>query len=205
MFDFSQVKDTPKLKFVGYGINAPVVVCDVTNGETASSTPFIQINVKFQEETDDSKSTTLKLYMSPKAQDISMKKIMHMHQAINKLDVLKSLKSNDLASLAASLKAMWINRPFRLKLSAEEYVGTDMQTGEPKTKIKLNIPFAPFAEAMTPNAEFKSIMNDSDSALTFDKSNKYDYKPLDAASIPTQSSGGFTPPAVTGSEDNVPF
>jgi len=181
MFDFNKVKEIKKLKFVGYGINEPVVVNDVTAGESQTGTPFIQINVKFEGD-DDKNSTTLKLYMSPKAQEISMRKIMHMHQGLNKLTLLKALNAADLASLAASLKGMWINRKFRLKLAGEEYLGVD-QTGYPKTKVKLNIPFPPFVEAMTPNAEYGMVGLSTDSKLMFDKSNKYDYKPLDGAII----------------------
>jgi len=205
MFDFNNIKETAGLKFVGYGINNNVVVTDVSAGENQNGTPFIQIQVKF-DGAEDKDSTTLKLYMSPGAKDMSMKKILHMHQAINKLDLLKSRKFNTQQELAQGLKAMWMGRKFRLKLSGEEYMGVDKE-GMPKIKVKLNIPFAPFAEACTQGAEFPMIADDA-TKLTFDKSNKYDYKPFDPSAggysaAPQASTGGFAPSAST--DDDMPF
>ena len=203
MFDFNEVKETSSLKFVGYGVNNGVVVTDVTSGENQNGTPFIQINVKFKG-ADDKDSTTLKLYMSPGAKAISMKKLMHMHQSLNKLVHLKSRKFDTLNDISTGLKAMWVGREFRLKLAGEEYMGVD-KDGLPKMKVKLNIPFAPFAEAAVHGAEFPAIA-DGDTKLVFTKSNKYDYAPYDPTkgdykpSSP-QSTGNFMPI----SEDYAPF
>ena len=195
-FNFGEVKERKQLSFVGYGVNDSVIITDVVSGATQTGTPFIQINVMFEGADAAKDSTTLKLYMSPKAKDISMQKIMHIHQAVNKLELLKSRNMSTLEEVAMALKAMWINKKLRLKLTGEEYVGVDKE-GAPKTKVKLNIPFAPFAEAMQPGAEFAIAV---DTKLVFDKSNKYDYKPLDA---PAQATGGFTPPV--GLADEAPF
>lgn len=201
MFDFNKVKEISPLKFVGYGVNEPVVVNDVISGESQAGTPFIQINVKFEGD-DDKNSTTLKLYMSEKAQDISMRKILHLHQALNKKTLLNSLSSPTLASLASSLKAMWVNRPIRLKLSGEEYIGSDKDTGLPKTKVKLNVPFPPFAEALTMNAEYAK---EAETKLTFDKKKKKDYKPITDAQV-VDSIKSYTPAGGTPSEnDDMPF
>ena len=196
-FNFNEVKERKQLNFVGYDINDNVVVTDVVDGATQNGTPFIQINVMYEGADATKDSTTLKLYMSPKAKDISMQKIMHMHQALNKLDLLKSRQMNTLQEVALALKAMWVGRKMRLKLTGEEYVGVDKE-GNPKTKVKLNIPFAPFAESMQAGAEFAIAV---DTKLVFDKSNKYDYKPLAAPT--TQASGGFAPPA--GLNGEAPF
>ena len=201
MFDFNKVKEVSKLKFVGYGVNESVVVNDVTSGESQAGTPFIQINVKFEGD-DDKNSTTLKLYMSPRAQEISMRKILHLHQSMNKKTLLNALNSATLADLAASLKALWINRTVRLKLAGEEYIGVDKDSGTPKTKVKLNIPFPPFAEAMTGNAEYPKM---DKTKLVFDKGNKYDYKPIDEAQV-GEAMKSYTPADGKPSEDDgMPF
>jgi hypothetical protein len=198
MFDFNNVKETNKLKFVGYGINEPVVVSDVTSGENQNGTPFIQINVKFKDDVDTN-STTLKLYMSQGALDISMRKIMHMHQALNKKELLTNLNAKSLDDLAGSLKAMWINKEFRLKLAGKEYIGVDKTSGEPKTKVRLDIPFPPFAEALTKNAEYAHAEK---TALKFDKADKYDYKTLSPSEIAQFSA---PKPGNTQDEDSIPF
>ena len=202
MFDFGKVKEDKKLKFVGYGINDAVVVSDVQAGSSQNGTPFIQINVKYDGD-EDKNSTTLKLYMSPKAQEISMRKILHLHQAMNKKELLSKMTAPTLEVLATKLKGMWVNRKFRLKLAGEEYVGV-APDGTPKTKVKLNIPFPPFAEPMNGMAETPAV---TETKLTFDKSNKYDYKALDASALAAQATPVTSSEAFDSfpSDDSMPF
>lgn len=179
MFDFNEVKEPStrgKLKFVGYGINEDVVVSTVTSGKAQTGTDFIEVKVKFKD-APDTESTTLKLYFTAKSTKISMEKIMHIHAAVNKMSLLATRKMGSLEEVASTLNTLWVNRPFRLKLTGEEWPGTDNNTGLPKTKVKLNIPFVPFAEPITALAE-KPAIKVEDTGLTFDKQNERDYKPL---------------------------
>ena len=55
MFNFTEVTDAPKLSFVGYGINEPVVVSDIEVGASEKGTPNLAIKLKFATETEDKK------------------------------------------------------------------------------------------------------------------------------------------------------
>jgi hypothetical protein len=195
MFNFTEVTDAPKLSFVGYGINEPVIVSNVEAGASEKGTPNLAIKLKFATEKDDSNSTTIRLWFSEKAKAIGMRKIMHIHKALGKEETLKNLQAETLDQLAAALKVMWANKPMRIKLTGEEYMGVDKE-GKQKVKVRLNVPFPPFAEALTEGAEKPKVETTS---LTFDKSNSYDYKPLDATQIPVEK------PEVIGGEDDIMF
>ena len=173
MFDFNEIKEGRR--FVGFGINHSVTIVSVENGTSTNGVPFIQLNVKLTGD-EDKNSTILKLYMSPKATNISMRKLMHINSAVGKIETLKKGKYEGIEDLALGLNHLWSDKKFRLKLFAEEYAGQD-KDGNPKTKIRTTIPFTDFAEAIDPGADMHPI-KDEDTQMRFSKKNPDDYKRL---------------------------
>lgn len=212
MFDFGQVKESsPVLKFIGYGKNESVVVVNTEHGLTNNNVPFIDIFVKFKTAEDKDK-TKIKLYMSAAAAPRSMQKIMHLHQAVNKMANIQARSFSNLGEMSDALNSMWAGREFRLKLVGKEYVGVDKE-GSPKVKVKVELPLPPFAEAMSGMGEKPMVTADA-SKLKFDKANKWDYAVLSAedarklahpgGSVAPQPAGpSFDSP--NGLTDDMPF
>ena len=123
-----------KPSFVGYGITDDVTIVNVEDGVSQNGNEFVQLKVKRTGDPDDN-STILKMYMSERAQGISMRKIMNIHRAVDKEDTLKSKSFGNTKELADGLNAMWSGRRFRLKLSASEYE-MENEAGEMVTKLR---------------------------------------------------------------------
>ena len=210
MINFSGVATEPtnkKLQFVGFGLNDNVVVTDVESQLNTNGKPFIRVKFKYADDATDN-STSINLYMTDAASPKSMEKIMHLHQAINKLVGIQSKTYENLEAMALDLKTMWANKPFRLKLQAAEYLGVD-QAGKPKIKIRLGMGLPPFAESMNPYSEMTAIMEQTASALKFDKGNRYDYeqyKPKPGDPVMTGSVQGVSDAnSITTPKDDLPF
>jgi len=188
-FDFKNVPEDKK--YVGYGINNSVTIISVESGVAPNEkkTPFIQINLKITGDTDDN-STIQKLYVTEKSQVITMRKIMAIHSAVNKLEILVDKNFESLDEMAKALNSMWSGRKLRLKLQAEEYLGTD-KDGNPKTKYRTSIPMFDFVEAIAPGADMP-VVADADTKLKFDKNNPNDFKRLD----PSEAQPDVAPPPV---------
>jgi len=174
MFNFENVSAERK-RFVGYDINHDVTIVSVEDGVSQLGKKFIQINVKLTGDEDDN-STILKMYMSEKAEKITMSKLMTIHSAVRKVDTLKDKKFKTLEEMSKGLNELWKGRRLRLKLQAEEWMGED-DAGNPKVRIRTSIPMRQFAEAIDSGAEMPPIA-DADTKLVFNKSNKWDYKRL---------------------------
>jgi len=200
MFNFKNVSvDRPS--FVGYGINHDVTIVGVESGNSQKGTEFIQLNVKKTGDSDDN-ATILKMYFTIKAQPITMRKIMGIHAAVAKLELLKSKSFNSTKELADSLNAMWKGKRFRLKLQGSEYV---LETEEgPVIKTRTEIPMRNFTEAIMGDAE-RAPISDADTKLTFDKNDKWDFRRLSAEDL--AKVGGT--PNETGNDskkdDDLPF
>lgn len=196
-FDFNEVKE--RKSFVGYGINHSVTIIGVENGLSTNGNPFIQINFKNTGDGDDN-ATIQKLYMSDRAKNITMSKIMTIHSAVAKIEQLKNQKFNSIEELTSGLNSMWSGRKFRLKLQASEYLGEDKE-GNEKIKIRTEIPMRDFAEAIDTGAEMFPI-KDEDTQLKFDEKDKWDFKRYDGAP-PTPKTDGGSEDSLK--KDDLPF
>lgn len=174
MFDFKDVSvDRPR--FVGYGINHDVTIVGVESGNSQKGTEFIQLKVKNTGDNDDN-STILKMYFSEKAEPITKRKILNIHSAVAKVDLLTSKTFSTTKELAAGLDAMWAGKRFRLKLQGSEYVIPN-EEGKNALKTRTEIPISRFAEAIMGDAE-KAPVADADTKLTWDKEDSYDFRRL---------------------------
>jgi hypothetical protein len=127
-----------------------------------------------------------------------MRTILHLHNSVSKEGLLKAKNFNSNEELARFLDDNWRNKPIRLKLKGEEYLGQD-RDGNPKVKVKIALPFAPFAEPMNGTAETPSVAKEN-SKLTFNKGSINDFLPL--ANMPdSQTSAPRNMPQV----NDLPF
>lgn len=194
-FDFKEVKE--RSPFVGYGITNSATIVKVTNAVSQNGKPFIQVDFKVTGEKDETASSQ-KFYMSDGAKNISMVKLMLIHQAVGKLETLKSQPFNSVEELASGLNSLWSGRKLRIKLSAREYLGE--KDGEPVIKVTSEVPIRDFVEAIDPGAEMFPITDDK-TQLTFDEKNKYDWKRYEGADAPTKSDTSGS----AEKEDDLPF
>lgn len=192
-FDFNEVKEMGK--FVGYGINHDVTIIGVKNGTSANGVPFIEISFKPTGEKDDN-PTTQKVYMSDQAKNISMVKLMNIHQAVGKLDAIKGKAFNTVEELAAGLNSLWSGRRLRLKLSAREWLGE--KDGKPAIRVSSELPIRDFCEAIEPGGEMFPI-KDADTQLVFDEQDKWDWKRYEGE-VP-----GADPGSTKTDDDDLPF
>lgn len=199
MFNFKNVSvDRPS--FIGYGVHNDVTIVGVESGNSQKGTEFVQLTVKKTGD-DDKNSTILKMYFTENAQPISMRKIMNIHSAVAKLDILQNKDFNSTKELAEGLDAMWKNKRFRLKLQGSEYI-TQNDEGKDIVKTRTEIPLSNFAEAIMEGAE-KPVVTDETTKLTFDIKDKWDFRRISAADRPESTDESETKEEV--SKDDLPF
>jgi len=175
-FDFKNAKENEGRSFVGYGVNHDVTIISVESGKSQKGTPFIQINLKNTGD-EDTNATIQKMYITDKSKGITMGKIMHIHSAVSKIEAIKSQNFTTIEDMAAGLNKLWSGKRLRIKLQASEYEGVD-DNGNPKVKIRTEMPMRNFAEAIVKGGEMFPIL-DENTQLKFDKNNEWDYKRLD--------------------------
>jgi len=201
MFDFKNISvDRPS--FIGYGVHNDVTIVGVESGNSQAGTAFVQLTVKKTGD-DDKNATILKMYFTAKSQLISMRKVVNIHSAVAKLDILQNKSFASSVELATALDAMWKNKRLRLKLQGSEYI-TQNEQGEDIVKTRTEIPLNNFVEAIMEGAE-KPVVSNDDTKLTFNDKDKWDFRRLseeDKAGVETTTDS--TKEETTG-DDGLPF
>lgn len=160
-------------KYIYGGIYNDVVIKGVGHGtSTNKGTPYIEVTMYTSEGGPDT-ARSFQFYFTERAAEGSMSKLKHIATKIVTEGEWEAVQANTIEELAEALDALLRNQHLRMKFVVEQYVNNNNEV-----KDGARIGFMPFAEATQPGAEHAPIA-DEDTKLTYDKTNKYDFKPVD--------------------------
>jgi hypothetical protein len=160
-------------KFIEPGVHV-VKITAIKGEEPDGYSPRLTISFA----SEDEKSVEAVFYMSEKAQDMSLRKIKHLATKCIKVSVLDKIEADSLEDYASALFKTLKNKVVRVKFVGEEIEGKEGKNNW----VKANIGLPAFAEAVTKGAEHDPVPAES-SKLSYDKNNKWDFKPLPTADL----------------------
>jgi hypothetical protein len=172
MFNLSEVKEGGNGNgslYIYPGVKE-VVIKGWGKGETPSGTPFVEVELvtleAFKAATENA-SKKFQFYMSEKAKDQSLAKIKHIMTKVVKEAEIKNASTPQ--EFVDMLNGLSKNKALRVKFIGEEYE----YNGEVKEAARIGLPT--FAEAINTGAEYEPV---TETKLTYDKNNQYDFKAL---------------------------
>lgn len=160
-----------KSKYTTFGINEDITIGTIKGVKPENGSEFIDINL-FPSWSAEEFSTSVRLYMSDKAKDKSMEKLVHLGTKITTRKEIDSIESTNIEDYGTKLNKMLNGGRIRLKLKGREYIKLNGNKG-----VRLEFPFPSFAEPITDGAEYPAITL-ANSKLRFDQENVYDYERL---------------------------
>ena len=181
MFDLSNVEEKvgggPRLYIYPGVLN--VTINGWSSGTNPNGKDYIELElttVEAMKEGKENASKKFQFYMTDNAQKQALVNIKHIVTKVTKEANMKP--ASDLAGFAAMLNSISKGKSYRQKFTGEEYE----YNGEIKETARIGLPV--FAEAINPGADYEPVA-DADTKLTYDKNNKYDFKPFvkDASAV----------------------
>lgn len=193
MFNLSEVEEKSSGNgnlYIYPGIRE-VVINKWTHGKSANKgTPFIAVELTTVEgkAAGNVEPRSFEFYVSEGAMKMSLSKIKHITTKITTEEKFASKNPADLEEMVEHLNDLTRGETYRQKFTGEEYINSK---GEVKEKATIGLP--DFAEAIQEGAEYP-VVPASESKLTFDKNNQYDFKklPKDADATPNTVNTGTT-------------
>lgn len=166
--------DSPAPKYLKMGINNNVVIGKLEGVEPESGSPYIDINFHLDGATE-AEGKKVRFYLSEKAEEHSLKKIVHIATKVVSREIVDNIVSDDLKDYATKLGKLITGK----KIDELLFSGRERNTGT-KTVTDLSFPLPPFARQK----------NSSDTPLVFDPNNQYHWEKLPVPDAEKISSNG---------------
>lgn len=177
MFNLKEVEEITggnNQTYIRPGILHDVIISKWVKGESINKkTPYIGLQLVTREgKKANIDPRQFEFYITEKSQSQSISKIKHIVTKVIKEEEFSSKSPNSIEEFVEHLNDISKGCSLRFKFAGEEYLNSN---NEIKTKALLGFP--PFAEAINEGAEFEPV-SDSETKLTYDENNKYDFKRL---------------------------
>lgn len=176
MFNLSEVEEKTSGNgnlYIYPGIR-DVVITKWTQGKSANKgTPFIAVNLVTVEgkKAGNVDPRAFEFYMTEGAMKMSLSKIKHIVTKITTEEKFASKNPADIEEMVEHLNDLTRGETLRMKFIGEEYENSN---GEVKEAARIGLP--EFAEAIQEGAAYPVV---TETKLTFDKNNPYDFKKLE--------------------------
>lgn len=179
LFNFGEVETKEEVgggnsqKYIYPGIRHEVVIKSVKEGSPEGKSPYVELEM-YTKDGGPETARSFKFYTSKGDIAKTMEKIKHIATKVATQEEVTAAKNVD------DLRDILKGKKLRMKFTGEQWKN---ESGEIKERALIGLP--PFAEAIEDGAAYPAVANE-DTKLTFDKTNKYDFKLLEEGDeVPT--------------------
>lgn len=187
MFNLSEVEEKSAGNgnlYIYPGIREVVINKWIHGKSTNKGTPFIAVELTTVEgkAAGNVDPRSFEFYLTDKTMKMTLSKIKHIVTKITTEEKFASKNPADEEEMVEHLNDLTRGETLRIKFTGEERLNAK---GEIKDNATIGLP--DFAEAIQEGAKYP-VVPASESKLTFDKNNQYDFKklPKDANTVPEQ-------------------
>ena len=182
-------------KYIRPGIQN-VTIKSVVGETNQNGNPVIKMSFTLVGGTD---ATDFRFFMSPNAEEVSLKKIRHIVTKVAKDQDYLDCKGDTVEEYGANLNELLAGKSLRMKFTGEEYLKQDGNVG-----VRSNVGLPNFAEPIEDGAEYP-VVAEENSKLVYDKSSKYDFKKLAVTPSTTVMDDGSNPEFFTKNDSDLEF
>lgn len=173
MFGGKEVNSERVSKYITPGVHE-VTIAKIEGTTASTGSPMLNISIHLKDG-DSENANTFRIVMGKSTgeqNEYSLRKVQHIATKIVKLDQYLAVTGSTIEEYGEALNNILAGNSLRMKFTAEEYLNN-----EGKTKVRANIGLPEFAEAIQEGAEHSVVET---TKLTYDPTNQYDYKKLQA-------------------------